>query len=114
MNAITSRSKRIWYDCMIDQLHQGVSVSEACEVLGISRTSYYRSLKADPIFKDRVERARAHAASRLTKKIADHDDWRSAAWLLEKLYPEEWGSVKDKLRMSRCTCGAAKRIKRAR
>ena len=114
MNAIMSRTKSIWRDHMIDQLYQNVSVSQACKHLGISRASYYRSLKADPIFSERVERARAHASSRLIKRIFDHDDWRASAWLLEKRYPEEWGSVRDQLRIARCTCGASSRLKRTR
>jgi hypothetical protein len=39
----------------------------------------------------RVEKAEARGTVRLVDKIAEDYSWKSAAWMLERRWPEEWG-----------------------
>ena len=114
MNMIMKKLPRLevinWRVDMIILLSRGVSIVEACHTLGISRATYYRHLKADPTFEHQVERARMMVSIELFKIVRDAKDGRAAMWLLEKRYPRDWGTIRDRLRLERCTCGAADRI----
>jgi len=90
-----NQSKRdvSWHDSLVYYLARGVSVSGACRIVGISRATYYRHLKADPDFEMRVERMLGLLEMELLNVVKEAgDDWRSAAWLLEKRYPTRWGT----------------------
>ena len=91
-------------------LSRGVSISEACREVGVGRATYYRHYAADPVFARQIDRARAEVQVQMLKIIRESNDWRGAAWFLEKSAPRDWGSVRDRLRLERCTCGAAGRI----
>ncbi len=117
MNAIMKRvprlpsfEERCWRVDMIILLSRGVSISRACEALNISRATYYRHVDKDPIFEHQVKRARLSIEIDMLKVVMKANDWRASAWYLEKRNPREWGSVKDRLRLERCTCGAGERI----
>ena len=91
-------------------LSRGVSISEACREVGVGRATYYRHYAADPVFARQIDRARAEVQIQMLKIIRESNNWRAAAWFLEKSAPRDWGSVRDRLRLERCTCGAAGRI----
>ena len=91
-------------------LSRGVSISEACREVGVGRATYYRHYAADPVFARQIDRARAEVRIQMLKIIRESNSWRAAAWFLEKSAPRDWGSVRDRLRLERCTCGAAGRI----
>ena len=111
MNAITpviwSMSDISWRVDMAMLLCRGVSIAEACRELGISRARYYRHIKADPVFAMQMGRARAGVEVQLLRVITESGNWRAAAWFLEKRHPRGWGSVRARLRLEGCTCGAA-------
>lgn len=96
-----------WRVDMVILLSRGVSISEACETLGISRAKYYRHVRRDPNFEAQVERARTIVSIDLLRVVRESKDWRAAAWLLEKRYPRDWGSMRTRMKLERCTCGAA-------
>ena len=116
MNAImpTESSFRVmcWRTDMVILLSRGVSISEACRTLGVSRAAYYRHVDKSPSFRMQVERARLSIDAEMTLAVvhAGKEDWRAAAWYLEKRNPRDWGSVKDRLRLAKCTCGASRRV----
>ena len=109
MNMITPiiiKPRSTWALRLPILLAQGMSISEACQRVGVSRSTYYRYLSADPDFRHQVEYAQRSVKSECLTKIMLANDWRAAAWYLEKRYPEEWGTVGDKLRIKGCRCGA--------
>jgi hypothetical protein len=71
----------------------------AYELLGIAKPTFYRwlqegeasssGLKRD--FCDAIKRARAVSTATLTKGISDDSGWQAKAWLLERMYPKEYG-----------------------
>lgn len=81
-----------------EQLREGLSISSACAAAGIDRSTYHRWIaRGDegPPFSDfRAETTRArHDGNRVlerTIRSAALDDWRAAAWMLERKAPEDW------------------------
>lgn len=75
------------------------TVDATCDMLGISRETFYkwiregeasgRGLKFD--FSDTVKRAQGMSRIMLTNKIASDPSWQAKAWLLERMYPKEYG-----------------------
>ena len=117
MNAITPKIPMIqgfgWHVDVISCVSQGVSIMSACEAAGVSRATYYRHVNRYPHFKSQIDRARIIAEIEIFRamKKAAGSDWRVYAWLLEKRFPEGWGSMRERLLYHGCTCGAARRTR---
>lgn len=76
-----------------DLLEQGNTITDACAITGIRPDQYYAELKADPKFKEKMDRAFAFARQlHLTNiKNAGERDWRASAWFLERTAPKDFG-----------------------
>ena len=106
-------------------LEDGNTYENACTMAGIGRTTFYRWMskaKGPPLnqqfrdFRDMVKRAGAIAEHRnvvLIQKAAAND-WRAAAWWLERRNPEQYGRRKVIAGLSTSTpvqCRGAARLK---
>lgn len=76
----------------------GMNNKDLCNVLGIGETTFYRWLSNPATDKQRelgesLKNAEAEYFEALRVKIilASDDDWRAAAWMLERLRPDEYG-----------------------
>jgi hypothetical protein len=84
-------------------LAHGVPVGVACPAAGVSRQTLYRWLgREEPLFvsfRERIEQARAKGELALVLQIVRESAtrWQSAAWLLERIAPERYGRVSDRL-----------------
>lgn len=88
-------------DRIIQALKAGNYVETAAEYAGIGKTTFYRWMARGEQasrgiyreFRDAVMRARAEAEARNVAIIqkAAPDDWRAAAWWLERAFPDRWG-----------------------
>jgi hypothetical protein len=87
---------------LCDELEKGHSIRVACDKVGISEAAIYRwQRKAEAgddeaiVLCRRLIAARARGFDQHVGKIkaAADDDWRAAAWLVDKLYPG-WGGGK--------------------
>lgn len=99
-------------DQIATMIRAGTSVTVACEAAGISRETFYQWLKrgesraakdaAHREFRERISSARAEAEARAVTIIATaaREDWRAAAWLLERSFPERWGSSAERERLN--------------
>jgi hypothetical protein len=83
-------------------LEKAGTVTTACAFAGIGTTTYHtwvsRGENNEPEFREfaaSCARARATAKQKLTDIIvaAAPKDWKAASWLLEKLYPREYGRI---------------------
>lgn len=80
-------------DKLCDMLRKGVPRSTAMiNVLGCTQT-FYRWMERYPEFKEAVERAEQEAVAFYAERIrlATFEDWRAAAWWLERRFPHEFG-----------------------
>jgi len=71
----------------------GASTSDAARACGVGRTTIYRWIAEDEDIHDEIERATSVAQQRLVRSIyeASNTDWRAAAWLLARRWPDEFG-----------------------
>jgi len=71
----------------------GCPVTEACQVAGIARNTYYNFLKARPEYEDRFQALRDKPVLEARKRIAEQipEDTKTAQWYLERKRPDEFG-----------------------
>jgi hypothetical protein len=74
----------------------GVTDEVACRYAKISRDTFYRHLREDPEFSDRIQSAkeftRIMAAQTVVRAFVEDKDVKAAQWWLEHKYPEEFGT----------------------
>ena len=74
-------------------LEQGASYQIAADKAGIARSTLHRWRNDFEDFEADCKKAEARGATKLLENIqtAADKDWRAAAWLLEKRYPDIYG-----------------------
>ena len=67
-------------------LASGLTIKASCEAAGIMRSTFFAWHYDKPEFADLVHKAQTKAAPALVEIIQNHafDDWKAAAWLLER------------------------------
>lgn len=86
----------------VELKQHGLSNNDICKALDISTTSFYKwqeeggktPLQAELV--DRLKKAETAFKDALLFNIAkqgEEKDWKAHAWLLERLYPAEFGRV---------------------
>ena len=81
-------------ETLLVALGTGCTREAACDHAGIVRTTLYRWVESKPGLRARVEKAEADAEVRFTAQVAraaGDDDWRAAAWWLERRRPKSYG-----------------------
>ena len=89
------------HDGIVSLLRQGCYAEHAAAAVGISETTYYKWMKlgresdSGPHWElvQAVAQATSEALNDSLKRvqIASRDDWRAAAWFLERRSPTKWG-----------------------
>ena len=80
-------------EALVIALGTGCTREAAARHAGIDRTTLYRWVERDQAIRARVEKAEADVEVRLAAEIvqAAPDDWRAAAWMLERRRPTSYG-----------------------
>jgi len=81
-------------DIILDTLRRGASLAAAAAAAGVNPDTVLNWRRARAAFALQVDQAMAEGALRALDAIwtaAESGDWRAAAWLLERRYPEEYG-----------------------
>lgn len=68
-------------------LKHGATVSEACSVSGVSRETFYKRLREDKEFSDKMERARSWLLTIAKHNLADAirtGDLKASLWLIDR------------------------------
>lgn len=91
-------------DEMIDKIAgiiaSGNYVKTACDIVGISETTYYDWMQKGKAGKkpyaklsEAIKKAEAVAEAKRVQTIleASEEQWQAAAWYLERRYPDRWG-----------------------
>ena len=78
-----------------DFVADGNTFKTACDAFGIGERTLYDWIERYPAFAAAVYRARAKAKAKLVRVItnAAPKDWRAAAWILERSWPNEYARV---------------------
>ena len=81
-----SKATEARIEALVIALGTGCTREAAARHAGIDRTTLYRWVESDPALGTRVEKAEADVEVRLAAQIvqAVPDDWRAAAWWLER------------------------------
>jgi len=100
--SITRTYKRTKYcaeivDAICDGLVAGLSIKAVCGIVNISEQTYYNWMEKYPDFNEAVNSTRPAFEAQMLEIIKQqaHDDWRAAAWILDRRYPREWGARKE-------------------
>jgi len=89
-----SKATEARIEALLAALRVGNTRDASAGHAGIVRTTLYRWLERDPALRTRVEKAEADAEVRFTAQVAraaGDDDWRAAAWWLERRRPKSYG-----------------------
>jgi hypothetical protein len=89
-----SKATEARIEALLAALRVGNTRDASAGHAGIVRTTLYRWLERDPALRTRVEKAEADAEVRFTAQVARaarDDDWRAAAWWLERRRPKSYG-----------------------
>ena len=88
-------------DIIVDGINAGLTLRLTCARAGVGRTTFYDWLEKGEAaksgalmeFSDAVSRAKADSALRLVSQITLQapTDWRAAAFLLERRFPDDYG-----------------------
>lgn len=82
-------------DRIIETLQNGDGRVAACENAGISYETFTVWMREKPEFSESVKKAEETGMDRIMdvqiRKILSNDSWQSAAWWLERNYPERFG-----------------------
>lgn len=69
----------------------GGSLSDAADIIGVTRKTVQNAMRADPKFYAGVKKAKKSGKMRLVKKVSSAKAWQAAAWMLERKYGREFG-----------------------
>lgn len=80
---------------LLGAAQRGAPNKDAAALAGVSERALYYWLSDDAHagFAEDYARARATGRYRSVRLIADSDDWRAHAWLLERTDPTNWGKA---------------------
>ena len=76
-------------------LRKGCTIEAACQAANIGRATYYRWMDEIPQFKEFVNATESDVEATLLDTIREFGDWRAAAWILERRYPQRWGVKRE-------------------
>ena len=87
---------------IVERIREGHYIETMCCEVGVSKNAYYQWLQKGEQqtsgiyrdFYDAVKAAEQQAKRALLGKLHQSIDWRAAAWILERRWPEEWGRQK--------------------
>ena len=84
-------------DEILQTIREGQPITRAARLCGVNPDSVHRWRQEDPDFNEAVEEAMEFQVAVLTRKVdqASDTDWKAAAWRLERLRPDEFGSKRE-------------------
>jgi len=77
-------------------LRQGHSIRTVCAAVAIGERTYFQWCERNPQFAQATTCAIGRSKVVLVDKLRLSDDWRAAAFLLERRWPDEFGRVAER------------------
>lgn len=84
-------------DEILQTIREGQPITRAARLCGVNPATVHRWREEDPDFGEALEEALEFQVAVLTRKVdqASDTDWKAAAWRLERLRPDEFGSKRE-------------------
>ena len=76
-------------------LRKGCTIEASCQAANINKRTYYRWMEEIPEFREFVNATESDVEATLLETITSFGDWRAAAWILERRYPQRWGQKRE-------------------
>lgn len=94
---ITEKTATTIAEKMGDALSRGLTFEQACIYVSVNPLDIRKYAEKNPDFFKQINEAEIRFSMYLIDKIMGHarDNWKAAAWLLERKYPEKWAEVKS-------------------
>ena len=81
-------------DDLKDKILRGLTDEQACEMAGVSYSTFVNWLNTYPLFKEFIRRVKAQVEFEALEYIQEAmagGTWSAAAWFLERKYPQRYG-----------------------
>ena len=84
-------------DGILEAIRAGITFERAADLHRVSRTTVYKWRLDDPEFDKDVLEAVVYSEAILVQRINDKtvDDWKAAAWMLERRHPEQYSQRRE-------------------
>ncbi len=76
-------------------IEEGLTISDSCALCGMKEDTVQRERKNNEEFQLDFDAAKVQGKQRLMDRVAKAKDWKSAAWLLARLWPEQFAKEKE-------------------
>lgn len=89
------------FTSILQAIEEGQTITSACQAAKIGRSTFYRELDADRDKRDTIKKAEAQRDQMITDEAvsaihgAFSEDWRAAAWWLERNHPDRYSLRTD-------------------
>ena len=92
-----SKKNQATLDGILKAIRIGITFERAAELHRVSRATIYRWRNEDPEFDKDVLEAVVYSEAILLQRINDKtaDDWKAAAWILERRHPEQYSQRRE-------------------
>ena len=92
-----SKKNQATLDGILEAIRIGITFERAAEPHRASRATIYRWRNEDPEFDKDVLEAVVYSEAILLQRINDKttDDWKAAAWILERRHPEQYSQRRE-------------------
>ena len=97
VDKVTDKTAAQIAEKMGDALSRGLTFEQACIFVSVNPIDIRKYAEKNPDFFRQINEAEIKFSMYLIDKIMGHarDNWKAAAWLLERKYPEKWAEVKS-------------------
>ena len=84
-------------DGILEAIRIGITFERAADLHRVSRATVYRWRNEDPEFDKDVLEAVVYSEAVLVQRVNDKsiDDWKAAAWMLERRHPEQYSQRRE-------------------
>lgn len=82
-------------------IRAGVPAKHAAVASDINEATYYRWIQAHASFASLIKKAESERLAGLILVIRKDESWQSKAWMLERLYRDEFGAVNERALLER-------------
>ncbi len=84
-------------DGILEAIRAGITFERAADLHRVSRAAVYKWRLDDPEFDKDVLEAVVYSEAILVQRINDKsvDDWKAAAWMLERRHPEQYSQRRE-------------------